>query len=181
MKNIYLIVGRSGSGKTELTNLLTEKLNATTIDSYTTRPKRSENEKGHIFATEKEYINAKIKNEIVAETLFAGNYYWASKDQVNNADIYIVDPKGAADVKKAYDDKIISKKPIVIKLSVKRKEALKRMLKRGDSMTDANRRLFNDDNIFSDFPYDIKINANMSINDVLEETIAKITKEENES
>ena len=55
MKNCYLIVGQSGSGKTTIVNTLEEKYGLKSIQSYTTRPKRSENETGHTFISDEEY------------------------------------------------------------------------------------------------------------------------------
>ena len=53
-KGIYLIVGKSGSGKTTLVNEL-RKYGYTSVESYTTRPKRFKNETGHTFITEEEF------------------------------------------------------------------------------------------------------------------------------
>ena len=50
-KGIYLIVGKSGSGKTTLVEAL-KKYGYNSIESYTTRPKRFDNETCHTFITE---------------------------------------------------------------------------------------------------------------------------------
>ena len=55
MNNIYLIVGCSGSGKTTIVNSLENKYGLKSIQSYTTRPKRSDDETGHIFISDEEY------------------------------------------------------------------------------------------------------------------------------
>ena len=178
MRYLYLIVGRSGSGKTELTNALAEHYDAKIVQSYTTREKREPNETGHIFAKHKDYFTAKAKNLVVAETIFSGNYYWAQSDQIEECDFYVVDPKGVDDVRKAYQDDLISKEPFVIKLSVSRKEAAKRMQKRGDSQNNVQTRLLNDDIVFNDFYYDAKINANASREDVINAAIEIIDEQE---
>ena len=54
MKNCYLIVGQSGSGKTTIMTTLEEKYELKSIQSYTTRPKRSDGETGHIFISDEE-------------------------------------------------------------------------------------------------------------------------------
>ena len=179
MRYLYLIVGRSGSGKTELTETLAEHFNAKIVQSYTTRQKRKPDETGHIFAKPIDYFKAKEKNMVVAETIFSGNYYWAQSDQIEECDLYVVDPKGVSDVKKAFENNIINKEPFVIKLSVSRKEAAKRMAKRGDMPNNVQTRLMNDDLIFNDFYYDAKINANASRENVAKEAIAIIEKQEN--
>lgn len=87
---IYLVVGRTGSGKDYLVNLLAkEGLNV--VKSYTTRPKRSETEDTHIFITPEE--SATITDK-VATTEINGYEYFATAAQVNDADIYIIDPNG---------------------------------------------------------------------------------------
>lgn len=178
MHYLYLVVGRSGSGKTELTNALAEHFGAKIVQSYTTREKREPNETGHIFAKQIDYFKAKAKNLVVAETIFSGNYYWAQSDQIEECDFYVVDPKGVADVKKAFDNNIINKEPFVIKLSVSKKEAARRMKKRGDSPNSIQTRLLNDDHVFQDFYYDAKIDANASREAVVKAAIDIINKQE---
>ena len=50
MDTIFCLVGPSGSGKTTVAKAL-EKHGYNVIQSYTTRPRRSENEWGHTFVT----------------------------------------------------------------------------------------------------------------------------------
>jgi guanylate kinase len=50
MQNIYLIVGRSGFGKDTVVDCLCERYGYKRIISYTTRPRRNEQDK-HIFVT----------------------------------------------------------------------------------------------------------------------------------
>lgn len=87
---IYLIVGRTGSGKDYLANLL-EKEGLNVVKSYTTRPKRSETEDTHIFITPEE---AATFTDKVATTEINGHEYFATANQVNESDIYIIDPNG---------------------------------------------------------------------------------------
>ena len=91
MNNIYLIVGASGSGKTTVVEQLENKHNLKSIQSYNTRPKRSENETGHIFVTNKEFDKL---TDMVAYTKFDNNKYCATAEQVENNDLYVIDPKG---------------------------------------------------------------------------------------
>ncbi|MBO5435440.1 hypothetical protein J6A31_06585 [bacterium] len=86
----YLIMGRTGSGKDYLINLLTQR-GLTDLKSYTTRPKRSENEDSHTFVTTDE---ATTITDRVAETTINGYEYFATKDQICNADLYVIDPNG---------------------------------------------------------------------------------------
>lgn len=99
MNNIYLIVGCSGSGKTTIANALEEKYKLKSIQSYTTRPKRSDSETGHIFISDEEYD--KLEN-IVACTEFCNYRYCATAEQINESDLYVIDPAGIESLKAFY-------------------------------------------------------------------------------
>ena len=85
-----LIVGRTASGKDTLQYAL-EKRGITFVKSYSTRPPRYENEDTHIFITPEQVAP---KEEMAAYTQINGYEYYATKDQVKQADAYIIDPVG---------------------------------------------------------------------------------------
>ena len=87
---IYLIVGRTGSGKDYLANKLVEK-GFKAVKSYSTRPPRYEGEDSHIFISKEESPKYTDK---VATTQIGEFEYFATAKQVNESDIYIIDPKG---------------------------------------------------------------------------------------
>ena len=89
--DITLIVGRSGTGKSTLEKLLCDNYNAKTIRSYTTRPKRNDSEDNHIFISPSEV--EKYPNKI-ATTTINNNFYFATKEQLNESQIYVIDPNG---------------------------------------------------------------------------------------
>ena len=89
-----LIIGRTATGKDTLQAILEEKYHWKFVKSVTTRPKRHPNEDTHVFLSEEEA--AKIpKSDYAAWTKINGYEYFATKDQVNEADAYIIDPEGA--------------------------------------------------------------------------------------
>lgn len=95
-KNLYCVVGESGSGKDTIVNYMCNRYGYTKVISNTTRPMRTndENDKlNHIFSNVEQYQKDKENNEVVAETFFNDNYYWATKTQVDNSDFYIIDIK----------------------------------------------------------------------------------------
>lgn len=89
--DITLIVGRSGTGKSTLEKTLCEIYNLTAIKSYTTRPQRDENEDNHLFITPQEIDNFPNK---IATTTINGHFYFATKEQLSESQIYVIDTNG---------------------------------------------------------------------------------------
>ena len=97
MNNIHtviLVVGKTGCGKSSLINKLCERNGLKQLISQTTRPCRNNNDNDHIFVTVDDYFKAKRSGEVVAETEIAGNYYYATKEQLYESDLYTIDPIG---------------------------------------------------------------------------------------
>lgn len=88
MNKLTLIVGRSGSGKDTLVNAF-EKLGYTSIKSYTTRPCRGVDDNGHIFISPEDID--KYPNKIATATI-NDYFYFATREQVNKNDIYVINP-----------------------------------------------------------------------------------------
>lgn len=134
LKNLYLIVGLSGSGKDAITNALCEHYDTTKVKSYTTRAQRNEKDKeNHIFATDEDYRNAVAENSIIAHTYYDGHDYWATADQVDNADFYVIDTKGADDVYYHYLGK---RNVVLLYVDVNVYNRLIRMIKRAKNKAD---------------------------------------------
>ena len=123
---IFLIVGCSGSGKTTITEQLEQKYGLKSIQSYTTRKPRYDGETGHIFVSNKEFDKL---TDMVAYTEFAGNRYCATAEQVENNDIYVIDPKGIDFFMKSYNG---SKTPKVIFISSDMATRYERMKSRAE-------------------------------------------------
>ena len=165
---ILLLVGESGSGKTTVAKLLNEQYGLKMLPSYTTRPKRYENEQGHTFVSEKEFKNIKLK-DIVAYTKIGEYEYCATTQQIDDNDVYIIDLEGIRYFKNNYRG---NKKFKVVYLKVNQELRKERMKKRGDIEKDINFRLGNDVVTF-DGAKDL---ADIVIenNDSVEETVKKI-------
>ena len=131
MKNIYLIVGCSGSGKTAITEKLKELYNLKSIQSYTTRPPRYDGETGHTFVSDEEFDKL---TDMVAYTEFAGNRYCATAEQVENNDLYVIDPNGVDYFIKSYKGK---KTPKIIFIDSDLTTRYDRMVKRAEDKGDA--------------------------------------------
>jgi guanylate kinase len=128
MKKVYLIVGESGSGKDSLTSRICHELNFNQLMSYTTRPRRNEEGDTHIFI-DKEDVE-KYKGDIIAYTKIGDYEYFATKQQLTENNIYIIDPKGVDYLKKQQIDDI---EFVVIYIYVREFERMRRALLRGDN------------------------------------------------
>lgn len=139
---IICILGKSGCGKTTIAEKLYDEYGYVMLNSYTTRQKRSKDEIGHIFITEEEYQSLPNK---VATNYFNGSHYCATEEQIENSDIYVVDPPGLKQLKELYQGK---KKIVSIFIDVPMDVCLYRMRKRGDEEDKCWERLRNDDSVF---------------------------------
>lgn len=92
MHNLYLIVGRTASGKDSLTRAVAEKYNLKILSSYATRPKRPGETNEHIFIASEEV--SKYQKDIVAYTKIGEYEYFSTKQQLLESDFYIIDPNG---------------------------------------------------------------------------------------
>lgn len=181
MKILVAIVGESGCGKSTVISRLTELKGFYSIDSYTTRPMREENEKGHIFVREEDYeftletvavAGGLGKQELVikkngepinyiAYTKFNGNHYWAQEDQILDTErtsygLYTVDPYGLDELKKRLKDTDV--KLFSIYLSLPHDERLERMKQRGDTFYNAVERINHDKHAFREIHTDVTLN-----------------------
>ena len=174
---IFLIVGCSGSGKTTITEQLEQKYGLKAIQSYTTRQPRYDGETGHIFVSDEEFNEL---TDMVGYTEFAGNRYCATAEQIENNDLYIIDPKGVDFFMESYKG---SKTPKVIFISSDMTTRYERMKSRAeengseymDAVKSSLERITNDVVDFYDYihgqtqiDYTFKNNADDKLEDVVD-------------
>ena len=99
MHTVFCIIGRTASGKSTIVNAVAKDLNLKILKSYTTRARR-QNEIGdncdHTFISADDVD--KYRNDMVAYTERAGYCSFATKEQLMNSDIYIINPSGFSDL-----------------------------------------------------------------------------------
>ena len=126
---VILVVGKTGSGKSSLIKKLCEKTGLTELRSYTTRPKRSDSDNDHIFIEVEQYLRAKENGEVAIDTEIAGNYYYATIEQLYAADLYTINPE-ALDRLLALD--LPNVRFVVVYISCPDKIREERAIRRGD-------------------------------------------------
>ncbi len=87
---MILIIGRTGAGKDYLARELANA-GLKQVLSYTTRPQRTPDEDTHVFIKPEESAAYKDK---IATTVINGYEYFATKQQMKDNQVYIIDPKG---------------------------------------------------------------------------------------
>lgn len=110
-KILWCIVGETASGKDSVARHLQEKYGMKIVCSYTTRPPRAGETDGieHWFVSNEKMKELMQGDNIVAYTKIEdknsntkGYEYCATLDNVNDADIYIIDPKGIEYMKEEF-------------------------------------------------------------------------------
>ena len=164
-QKLILLVGASGSGKTTIAKEL-EKLGYNIIHSYTTRERREPDEWGHRF-TKSNKVECFI-GEMIAYQQIYGVEYFATREQYMNkgTSIYVVDPKGAKDVKTNVKDAEV----ITIFLMADEITRNSRMLFNRNA-GDTQERVERDREIFKTCKCDYVVDANREVEEVLKDIV----------
>lgn len=141
MKNLYIIVGRSGSGKTSIVQELCSSCGLKPVKTTTTRPRRFPEEDSYHFTSQEKFD---ARKDIIAPTRICGYSYGITPEALDTGDITILDLKGALDMQQSYQGKPIK----VIGVHAPYTKPRDRMLKRGDKKEDVMMRLDHDETMF---------------------------------
>lgn len=126
---VILLAGKTCSGKSTLAKTLCERTGLMALQSYTTRGQRNGNDNDHTFTTVEQYLKAKGDGEVVIDAEIAGNYYYATIDQLYSSDVYTINPE-AIDRLLAMD--LPNIRFVVVYVSCSDSVRETRALKRGD-------------------------------------------------
>ena len=142
---IFLSVA-SASGKTEAAKMLMGKYGIQKAITTTTRPMRVNevNGRDYFFVSKEEFEQLIKEDKFVEHTIYNGNYYGSSKDQIANDRVVVIDLEGLKSYSRLNDSRIVT-----FYLDTCEDIRFKRMLERGDKKEDAIRRIENDRKIFA--------------------------------
>ena len=142
---MIVLSGASASGKTEVAKLLAKKYGIVKIITTTTREKRvGEVDKRDYFFVSKEEFERKIQaGDFVEYTLYNGNLYGSTKDQIADNKCVVIDPAGL----RSY---VALNNPSIVTFFLETDEETRRqrMLERGDGVEKAEVRIAHDRELF---------------------------------
>ncbi len=142
---MIVLSGASASGKTEVAKVLMKDYGVVKIITTTTREKRPGEIDGrdYFFVTKERFQQMIEEGRFVEFTIYNGNYYGSTKDQIDENRCVVIDTSGL----KSYVD---LKDPNIVTffLNCDEETRYKRMLLRGDNEQQANIRIINDRDTF---------------------------------
>jgi len=148
---MIILVGASASGKTEVAKMLGKLFQMRKVITHTTRPMRDNEKDGvdYYFVSKDEFISLKKMNFFVETTEYNDNYYGTSRKELEDNKVLIVDPNGLQSFVKLKDPRIIA-----FFMNATKETRRIRMIKRGDRIEDAIKRIATDDEKFNESAMD---------------------------
>ena len=144
---MIVLSGASASGKTEAAKMLMVKYGIKKAITTTTRQLRCNevNGRDYFFVSKEEFNKMMQEDRFVEHTLYNGNYYGSTKDQIADDRSVVIDLEGLKSYSSLNDARIVT-----FYLKTCEDVRFKRMLERGDKEEDAHKRIANDRIIFAD-------------------------------
>ena len=142
---MIVLAGASASGKTEVAKLLAKKYGITKIVTTTTRAMRKGEVNGvdYFFVDHKTFEQMIREDKFVEYTLFNGQMYGSTKDQIAKDKCVVIDPAGLRSYIALGDDSIVT-----FYLEADEETRYKRMLSRGDDIDKIESRIKHDREAF---------------------------------
>ena len=138
---MIVLAGASASGKTEVAKMLAKKYGITKVITTTTRPKRHGEEDGrdYFFVSKERFEEKIVDGDFVEYTLYNGNLYGSTKDQIADNKCVVIDPAGL----RSY---IALNNPTIVTffLEADEKTRKERMIFRGDDIDKIESRIKHD-------------------------------------
>lgn len=138
---MIVLAGASASGKTEVAKRLAEKYGIVKVITTTTRPIRHNevNGRDYFFVTIENFHQMVDEEKFVEYTVYNGNMYGSTKDQIQQNKCIVIDPIGLNSYIELNDPTIVT-----FFLKSTEKTRYRRMIERGDTIENAKQRILND-------------------------------------
>ena len=138
---MIVLAGASASGKTEVAKVLASKYGITKIVTTTTRDKRKDEADGvdYFFVSKEKFEQMILEDRFVEYTLYNGQMYGSTKDQIANDKCVVIDPAGL----RSYIA-LNNKNIVTFYLEADEETRHKRMVFRGDDPEKIKSRIEND-------------------------------------
>ena len=138
---MIVLAGASASGKTEVAKVLAKNYGITKIVTTTTRDKRKGEVNGvdYFFVTKERFEQMILEDRFVEYTLYNGQMYGSTKDQIANDKCVVIDPAGL----RSYIN-LNNKDIVTFYLEADEETRHKRMILRGDDAEKIKSRIEND-------------------------------------
>lgn len=127
---MIVLAGASASGKTEVAKMLAKKYGITKMITTTTRDMRvgEVNGRDYFFVTKEEFEGMLRDDRFIEHTIYNGNFYGSTKDQIADNRCVVVDPAGLRAYIALNNDNIVT-----FFLDSLEETRRKRMIARGDN------------------------------------------------
>lgn len=114
---LVIICGRSGSGKSTMERLLSERMGFNVVISTTTREIRENEVKGvnYHFVSLKEFEQLRNENKLIEDNSYLGNYYGIESENLTDRSVAVVEFNGAKQIKERLK-KAGQEEPVIIYL-----------------------------------------------------------------
>lgn len=144
---MIILVGASASGKTEVAKMLGKLFRMKKVITHTTRPMRDGEKDGvdYYFVSKEQFLSLKNMNFFVETTIYNDNFYGTSHKELADDKVLIVDPNGLNSFLSLKDPRIVS-----FFMHATKETRRVRMIKRGDKIEEAIKRIATDDEKFND-------------------------------
>lgn len=164
------LIGKSGAGKTTIEDTLIREYGFQRAISHTSREKRVNDVEGvnYYFVTKEEMEKLWANGELVERIDYMGNIYGFVESECKPDRVVAVVPDGLRQLNERNDLDIFS-----VYLDVSRDNRKARMLGRGDSLENVEKRLANDDEVFMGVESMVSVVINND-NKTIDEIVAEI-------
>lgn len=170
------LIGKSGAGKTTIEDTLIREHGFQRAISHTSRDKRVNDVEGvnYYFVSKEEMEELWAKGELVERIDYMGNIYGFVESECKPDRVVAVVPDGLRQLNERNDLDIFS-----VYLDVSRENRKARMIGRGDSLENVEKRLANDDEVFAGVESMVSMvinNDNKTIDEIVAEILSLYNK-----